>query len=154
MPYGRGPFWVPYTRAAGGWERPWRPRRGPRAPHQIERYTRPIRAELDVSAAVVLNGSGAGFVALAPDGMTVWAVRQAHVATTTGPTDGSECKLYRSAVFPHRQVAETAQGGGDSFDFAARLRPGDTLVAVWSGGVPGDAATLNLTGVLHALSVA
>ena len=77
---------------------------------------------------------------------------QAHVATTSGPTDGSECKLYRAGVYPHRQVAETAQGGGDSFDFAARLRPGDTLIAVWSGGVAGDAATLNLTGVLHAMA--
>lgn len=152
MPYGRGPWWVPFTRPAGGWAGPWRPRPVLAPRPEMEHYTRPLRAVLDVSAAVVLNGSGAGFVTLAPDGMTGWQVRQAHVATTSGPTDGSECKLYRTAVMPHRQLAETAQGGGDSFSFDARLRPGDTLVAVWSGGNPGDTATLNLSGVLHALA--
>ena len=152
MPWGRGPFWAIPARPAGGWRAPWRPPHVLRARPPIDHYTRPIRAELDVSAGVKLNNAGAGFVTLAPDGMVIWDVRQAHVATTSGPTDGSECKLYRAGVYPHRQVAETAQGGGDSFDFAARLRPGDTLIAVWSGGVAGDAATLNLTGVLHAMA--
>jgi hypothetical protein len=118
----------------------------------MEAYTRPIRAELDMSAAVVLNAQGAGVVQLAPDGMTAWLVRQATVATTSGPTDGSTVQGYRSGVFPHRQIFQSNQGGGDVFDFAARLRPGDTLVAVWSGGNPGDTATLNVTGILHALA--
>lgn len=118
----------------------------------MEHYSRRVRAVLDVSAAVTLNGSGAGFVTCAPDGMTEWEIRAAHVATTSGPTDGSECKVYRGAVFPHRQLAETAQGGGDVFDFPAALRPGDTLIAVWSSGQPGDVATLNLSGTLHALA--
>jgi hypothetical protein len=56
-------------------------------------------------------------------------------------------------VFPHRQLFETSQGGGDSGNFEATLRPGDTLIVVWSGGNPQDAATFNVTGELHALTV-
>lgn len=119
-----------------------------------ERYTRPIRAELDISQAVILNGNGAGFITFAPDGMTVWDVRQVQLTTTTGPIDGSEAKGYTSMVVPHRQVFQTNQGGGDTFDFAKRLRPGDTLIIVWSGGTAGDAATCCLTGTQHARSAA
>lgn len=117
-----------------------------------EDYTRPITAVLDVSQAVVLNGSGAGFVAFAPDGATVWDVRQVQLTTTSGPIDGSEAKGYTSAVFPHRQVFQTNQAGGDSLDFTRRLRPGDTLIVVWSGGNAGDTATCNLTGALYAMA--
>lgn len=117
-----------------------------------ETYTEWITAELDVSQAVALNGSGAGVVTFAPDGATVWDVRQVQLTTTSGPIDGSEAKGYTSGVFPHRQVFQTNQGGGDSFDFAKRLRPGDTLIVVWSGGNAGDTATCCLTGYQHALA--
>jgi hypothetical protein len=150
--YGRSAWRPARSRPAGGWRAPWRPRRVLAPRPEMEAYTRPIRAILDRSGAVVLNSGGSGFVQLAPDGMTVWEVRQAHVATTTGPTDGSQVMLYRSGVFPHRQLAESNQGGGDSFDFDAQLRPGDTLVAVWAFGTPGDTATLNVSGVMHALA--
>jgi hypothetical protein len=119
-----------------------------------EHYSRRIRAELDISQAVVLNSAGAGYVTFAPDGMTVWDVRQVQLATTSGPTDGSMAMGYTSGVFPHRQVFQTAQAGGDSFSFVKRLRPGDTLIIVWSGGNAGDTATCCLTGVQHALAAA
>jgi len=119
-----------------------------------ERYTRRIRAELDISQAVILNGAGAGFVTFMPDGMTVWDVRQVQMATTSGPTDGSQAMGYTDGVFPHRQVFQTAQGGGDSFAFTRRIRPGSTLVIVWSGGNAGDTATANLAGIQHALAAA
>lgn len=151
MPFGRGPAWVPFvTRPAGVWERPWRNQR-PR-PVPLEHYTRTWRAELDMSQAVVLNSAGGGFVQLAPDGMTAWKVTHAQVATTTGPTDQSQAFLYRSAVFPHRLLGQTAQGGGDTLSFEAVLRPGDTLVCLWQGGNPGDVATLNITGTVTARS--
>jgi hypothetical protein len=118
----------------------------------MEAYTRPVRAVLDQSAAVVLNASGAGYVYLAPDGMTVWRVTHVQVATTTGPADQSQAALYRSGIFPHRLLGQTAQGGGDTLSFEATLRPGDTLVCLWSGGNPGDTATLNATGVVTAWS--
>ena len=105
--------------------------RPPSAPP--ENYTRRIRAELDISAAVVLNGTGAGFVPFMPDGMTVWDVRQVQLTTTSGPTDGSQAMGYTDGVFPHRQVFQTAQAGGDSFAFSRRVRPGSTLIIVWSG---------------------
>lgn len=115
-----------------------------------EDYYRRITAELDVSQAVVLNGAGAGVVTFAPTGDTIWDVKQVQLATTSGPIDGSEAKGYTSGVFPHRQVFQTNQGGGDSFDFYRRLRPGDTLIIVWSGGNSGDAATAVLAGKQHA----
>lgn len=126
--------------------------RPPSAPP--ERYTRRIRAELDISQAVVLNNAGAGFVTFMPDGQTVWDVRQVQLTTTSGPTDGSMAMGYTAGVFPHRQVFQSAQAGGDSFWFSKRLRPGDTLIIVWSGGNAGDAATCCLTGIQHAMAAA
>lgn len=137
----RQPFWDAVRTVMG---RPYSP-----AP---EHYTTRIEAVLDISQAVVLNSSGAGFVTFAPDGDTIWDVRQVQLATTSGPIDGSETKGYTSGVFPHRQVFQTNQGGGDSFDFAKRLRPGDTLIIVWSGGNAGDAATCCLTGRQYAMA--
>lgn len=148
MPWGRGPGWVTRVPRVRNWDPPMRTR--PERP-PLSGYTRAVKAELDMSAAVTLNGSGAGYVTLAPDGMTVWVIHQWHVSTGTGPTDHSAAFGYRGAVLPHRQLFETAQGGGDSGNFAARLRPGDTLVVVWSGGIAGDVATLNITGDLHAM---
>lgn len=119
-----------------------------------EHYSRRITAELDISQAVTLNSQGAGYVTFMPDGMTVWDVKQVQLATTSGPTDGSQAMGYTSGVFPHRQVFQTAQAGGDSFYFAKRLRPGDTLIIVWSGGNAGDTATCCLTGFQRALAAA
>lgn len=148
MPWGYGPGWVTRPPRIRNWDPPMRQR--PARP-PLEHYTRHIRAELDMSAAVVLNSSGAGFVTLMPDGMTAWKVTHAQVATTTGPADQSQAQLYRSGVFPHRLLGQTAQGGGDTLSFEAILRPGDTLICVWQGGNAGDAATLNITGIVHAL---
>lgn len=150
MPYGRGPGWVPYTRPAGGWLGRWMPRQVLHAPAPAETYNRHVRAQLDMSAAVVLNSSGAGFTQLAPDGMAWWEVRQCRVRTTTGPVDSSQAMIYQTAIVDHRQIAETAQGGGDSMSFAMHLRPGDTIIALWSGGNPGDTATMTIYGVVHA----
>jgi hypothetical protein len=151
VPYGRGPFWVPLHRAAGGWAQPWRPPRPLRSRPPVDAYTRRVQAELDVSGAVKLNSQGAGFVTLAPDGMTAWQCEHVQVGTTTGPTDQSNVIFYRTAVVPHRILGQTAQGGGDTLSFHAALRPGDTFIAVWSGGNPGDVATVNLIGIVHAL---
>jgi hypothetical protein len=151
MAWGRGPWFVPRAIPAGGWRRPWRFPPGRPAQPAPQSLTRSVRAELDMSAAAVINSGGGAYVTLAPDGLTVWDVRLAHVGTTTGPTDSSECKIYRTAVLPHRQLAETSQGGGDGITLLARIRPGDTLVALWSGGNPGDTATLNIAGTVHAM---
>lgn len=139
----------PHWRAQPLWDairsvmgRPWSP--------PPEDYYRRITAELDISQAVTLNASGAGFVTFMPDGMTEWDVRQVQLTTTSGPTDGSQAMGYATAVVPHRQVFQTAQAGGDSFYFAKRLRPGDLLIIVWSGGNAGDTATCCLTGIQHA----
>ena len=118
-----------------------------------EDYAQPVTAELDVTKAVVLNGSGAGFITFAVDGMTVWDVRQVQLTTTSGPIDGSEAKGYIDGVFPHRQVFQTNQAGGESLDFWRRLRSGSTLTVVWSGGNAGDVATCNLAGDLHAMAL-
>jgi hypothetical protein len=150
MPYGRGPWFVVPARPAGGWTAPWRFPRGPQPRPEMEQFRRRVRAELDQSAAVLLNAQGGGFVTLAPDGMTAWRVRHAQVGTSSGPSDASQAFGYRSAVFPHRALFQTAQGGGDTISFEAVLRPGDTLICVWQGGNPGDTATLNITGSVYA----
>lgn len=151
MPYGRGPAWVPFMRRlAGNWQQQWRPRQPPSPP--LDAYRRTIRAHLDRTAAVVLNSSGGGFVTVTPDALTTWDVRQAQVSTTSGPTDPSYAFLYRDAVLPHRLIAQTSQGGGDSISFDALLQPGDLLICVWSNGDAGDVAHLTLTGTIHALA--
>jgi hypothetical protein len=148
MPWGRGPAWVPYSRPAGSWSRPWRFPPGRPAQPAPERFIRRIRAELDRSAGVILNSGGGGYVMLAPDGLEEWQVRHAQVTTASGPTDGSQAFLYRAFVAQHRAIAQTAQGGGDTMNFDLVLRPGDTVICMWQGGNPGDAATLNLTGIV------
>lgn len=132
-------------RAAGGWGLPGPGLRRPR-PVPVEHFRRTVRAVLDQSAAVMLNSQGGGFVVLAPDGLAVWRVRHVQVSTSSGPADASQAFVYRSGVFPHRQLGQTAQGGGDTLSFAAELRPGDTLICVWQNGNPGDVATLAVIG--------
>jgi hypothetical protein len=148
----QGAWRVPRSRRAGGWVKPWSPPYVPtRTPRpRLEHYGRWVTAELDVSQSVILNSTGAGFVQLNPDGMTEWMVDSAAISTGTGPTDQVTAILYRAGVFPHRIINQTGHGGGDIFDFAVTLRPGDSIICVWQGGHPQDTATLNLSGTLRA----
>ena len=124
----------------------------PPSPPQ-EQYQRSYRAHLDRTAAVVLNASGGGFITFVPDALTIWDVKQAQVSTTSGPADASQAFLYRDAVLPHRLIAQTSQGGGDSLSFEALLNAGDLLICVWSTGNPGDVAHLTVHGTIQALAV-
>lgn len=106
-----------------------------------------VRGTLDQGASVILNSSGAGFAVLAPPGWgTRWGITSLQVSTTTGPADQSQCQLYEGAVADSRKLGQTAQGGGDTIAFTRLISYGETLVAVWSQGNPGDTATLVLHG--------
>lgn len=107
---------------------------------------------LNFSAAVTLNGSGAGTVQLGPaTPRELWRPANAHVvcssAVTTGTCQGSiyagpqpQQPWFRDSTFS----ADT----GDTTDAVAadELRPGSYVWAVFSGGVAGATATLTVTG--------
>lgn len=102
-----------------------------------------------------VSGSGAATVAVGPSGLgTLWYPQQAIVSTTTGVSDFSSCIAY---LGPPGAVAanilfQSLSAGADVQGIAVPvLQPGDFITCVWSGGHPGDVATLRIIGALTAL---
>lgn len=104
---------------------------------------------------VKLNGSGAGTARLGPAGHGItWTLGTISVKTAQTVTTGTcQCQIYvgddASAV---NFLDGTFSGDtGDSSDAAAgqQIRLGKYVFAVWSGGVAGDTATLNITGTME-----
>jgi hypothetical protein len=104
---------------------------------------------------VKLNGSGAGTARIGPTGHgVVWTLGTISVKTGQAVTTGvCECNVYvgddSSAT---NFVGGTFSGDtGDSLPDASgtEVRLGKYVFAVWSGGVPGDIATLSITGTME-----
>lgn len=127
-----------------------RGRRIPVAP--IQQYVRTVRAQLYTGGTVILNSSGAGFVAVGCSGLgSQWYVSQIQINTTTGPVDQSAATLYLNAIGPRFIVGQSSQGGGDTIAITIPMQQGDQLTCVWEGGNPGDTATLVVTGDQEAM---
>lgn len=104
---------------------------------------------------VQLDGTGAGTARLGPSGHGItWTLGTISVKTAqTVATGTCNCNIYvgddTSAV---NFVDGTFSGDtGDSSDAASgeQIRLGKYVFAVWSSGVPGDVATLTLTGTME-----
>jgi hypothetical protein len=51
------------------------------------------------------------------------------------------------------QGGQSYAGGGDVVALSVQsMSPGDLLIAVWSGAVPGAIAAMNITGTMDALA--
>jgi hypothetical protein len=103
------------------------------------------------SPAVV---GGLATITVGPQGLgNVWYPAQATIFTTSGITDTSTCNLYLGpAGVPVTLVATFYPGGQGTAGLAIpSMAPGQYLIAVWTGGNPGDVASLNVIGTMDAL---
>lgn len=106
-------------------------------------------------AQATVGGAGTATASIGPQGLgTVWYPAQATISTTTGAADNSTCAIYLGAIgAPNLLVGQSYAGGGDTVALAVpSLTPGGLLIAVWAGGHPGDAATINIVGTMDVIS--
>lgn len=102
---------------------------------------------LNQQAAVKLDANGNGTVSLGPQGRNVWRLLVAAVSTTTTKT--SKCLIYMGlSALPGNLIDGTTTGQLDSTDLVERypLVAGEKIFAQWTGGNPGDFATLSIFG--------
>jgi hypothetical protein len=102
-------------------------------------------------ASVTLNGSGNGTAKVGPlTAREVWSPTNASVKTNqTVITNEAQCALYSgpSATQPNfKDLTFTGSSGDASDKIAGRLKVGNYIWAVWSGGDAGAIATLSVTG--------
>lgn len=104
---------------------------------------------------VKLDGSGGGTVRLGPAGHGItWALGAISVKTAQAVSTGvCQCNIY---VGDDASATNFLDGtfSGDTGDATSRaagaqIRLGKYVFAVWTGGVPGDIATLTLTGTME-----
>jgi hypothetical protein len=145
------------ARAAGGWPRGAVVRAGsmvrrtvlPRSVpvHRFGRLER--KAIHDGTGQATISGAGTATVRVGPQhwGET-WYPASADIATTSGINDASSCQFYLGVISAATQIGgQSYAGGGDTMSWSARpVQFGEQVFAVWSGGNPGDIATMRVTG--------
>ena len=103
---------------------------------------------LQVSASVVLDGTGAGQVQLGPQiAGTSW--QPAAAGVLVAPVSASVVslfKLYLGTAQPQNFLGGSYTGDNNSAGLAVTLHPGQVITGVWTGGNPGATATLTLSG--------
>lgn len=118
----------------------------PRVPQHA--FTSLVRAPIhDGTGQAIVSGAGAAMIAVGPAGVGCrWYPSQIQVATSSGPTDGSQVSLYRLFIDPKQAIGLSLQGGGDTLGFTVEMQPGELVYAVWANATPGDLATLAIHG--------
>ncbi len=110
----------------------------------------------DGQGQATVNANGNATVQLGPQGLgTVWYPAAVTVSTTTGVNDVSVCNVYAgpAGILTPTQLLGTIPTGGAGV-LAAAVPPlpvGWYLTVVWTGGVSGDTAAVNVTGSKVAL---
>jgi hypothetical protein len=102
-------------------------------------------------AQTIVAANGTATVSVGPQGLgNVWYPAQANISTSTGAADNSTCSVYLGAIAAgNLQGGQSYAGGGDTVGLAVpSMSPGQLLIAVWSGGVPGALATVNIIGTM------
>jgi hypothetical protein len=97
---------------------------------------------------------GALTLSVGPQGAGVlWAPASLTVQTTSGVSDSSVCNVYLGPAGYGVTLLGTINPGGYGVAAFAlpTMAPGQYLIATWSGGNPGDTATLNVVGTMSAL---
>jgi hypothetical protein len=108
-----------------------------------------------VAFPVTFGSGGAATAFCGPSGAgTSWSPSQAAVYTSVGLLDAALCALYAGpAAIAQYQVASDLAGGGSQFALGGvTLQPGWLIVAIWTGGTPGETGYLNVTGSKTALA--
>jgi hypothetical protein len=105
---------------------------------------------LNTSGRVVLDGSGSGRVTLTPNVGQRWTIRTASVRVAPS-VNIPQCRLYIGGdATDDAFIDGTYTGNLNSTDSLAAypVSAGVKVIAVWSGGDPGAAATLSLWGTV------
>jgi len=117
-------------------------------------FTRRVRTDIGNSgvAQTVIAASGSGQVSVGPQGVgTVWYPKSCTVATQSGAADGSTATGYLNSVTTP-PLFQSYAGGGDTQGLAVpQMQPGDLLIILWSGGTPGNWASITVVGDMDAL---
>lgn len=107
--------------------------------------------DLDETAFVTLNGSGAGTAFLGPlTAREVWRPVSASVRVNQNPTNEAQCTIYvgQSATQENFRDQTFTGSSGDSTDKVGGkpVKVGDKIWAVWTGGDAGQRASINVIG--------
>lgn len=110
-----------------------------------------VSVQLRESGRVTLDGSGNGTVAIGPlTAREVWHPGQVTVSANANPVNEASCNIYAgdTAIPMNFRDGTFSGSSGDSTDAlnASEIRCGHRVIAVWSGGDPGQVATLVVTG--------
>lgn len=104
--------------------------------------------DLNVGKTVALDASGNGTITLQPNsGPPIWHVKKVIIKTSRrGQAPIPAFELYLSSQSPNNLQGNSYDGSWDESDFDLRIARGLSLIAVWTGGLAGDIATISLTG--------
>lgn len=104
------------------------------------------RQPLQLSARGTLDAAGSA--TLVYNGAGPFTRRELSTVTVqcSSATPRPQCAVYRGSVAPHRQMALTRLGDGDTFisDMDV-LESGEPLLIVWTGGLAGATVWANLS---------
>lgn len=144
------------AQAGGGW-RGVRVRAGSMIRRRVLPRSMPLsafgdlqrRAITDGTGQATISGAGTATIRVGPLhwGQT-WYPVSADIATSSGVADVSTVQFYLGVISASTQIGgQSYQGGGDTMSWSSRpVQFGEQVFAVWSGGKPGDLATLRVTG--------
>lgn len=123
----------------------------------VQAYTQPIQGVplTGGQGQATVSAAGAATVTVGPQGLGVqWNPAQATVSTTTGVLDTCTCNAYLGAQgVPITLVGTLYPGGAGTMSLAVpTMSPGQYLIFIWSGGHPGDIASVNVLGTMDALT--
>ena len=106
---------------------------------------------LDTYKTVVLNGSGAGTVTLAPDSFRTWRIQTINVRTSQAPTQTPipQCTIYLGSQGDGQILAQTWNGSRATATGDTLVQPSQPLIVRWENGVPGTSATVSIYGTME-----
>lgn len=89
-----------------------------------------------------------------PQGLgTIWYPAQVTLSTTTGVLDTSTALVFLGiGGVPTMQVASVFSGNGVAALAVPSMQPGEFIIVTWTGGHPGDTASMNVIGSMDALT--
>lgn len=110
----------------------------------------PTRSTLNASGSVVLDSAGAGMVALGPSssaGPANWNVDGVILQTDRpGVAPIPRAQVFLDQTNPSGSQGLTYDGSFNQGTVDLTLGRGSQLIAVWSGGLAGDTASMTVTG--------
>jgi hypothetical protein len=102
-----------------------------------------------------VSAAGTATISIGPSGLgVVWYPAACNISTSTGAADNSTCSVYLGAIAAQNlQGGQSYAGGGDTVALSVpSMSPGQLLIAVWSGAVPGAIAAMNIIGTMDCLA--